>query len=68
MTTKQQKIFNQVLDLNWEMKQEKKDFSRKLDLVKKLDEKKEELKNSIGEAEYNKLMNAGTKMFASKED
>jgi len=66
MTNKQQKIFSEVLDLNWEMSQENSNFKRKLDLAQKLGAKKEELKNDMGEVEYNKFMSAGTKMFAPK--
>jgi len=64
MTTKQSKIFNEILDLNWEMNRENKNFTRKFELVKQLGEKKEELKKSMGEAEYNKFMNAGQRMFS----
>jgi len=64
MTAKQSKIFNEVLDLNWDMSQENKDFTRKIELAKKLGAKKEELKNDMGEVEYNKFMNAGQKMFS----
>ena len=64
MTAKQRKIFSEVIDLNWEMKSENKNFIRKFDLVKQLGAKQEELKNSMGETEYNKFMAAGTKMFS----
>ncbi len=64
MTKEQSKIFKEVLDLNWEMSQENKNFTRKFELVKQLGEKKEELKKSMGEVEYNKFMNAGQRMFS----
>lgn len=64
MNEEQRKIFSEVLDLNWEMSQEKKNFTRKMELAKQLGAKKEELKASMGEAEYNKFMNAGQKMFS----
>ena len=64
MTTKQSKIFNEILDLNWEMNRENKNFTRKFELVKQLGEKKEELKKSMDETEYNKFMNAGQRMFS----
>lgn len=66
MTEKQRKIFSAVLDLNWELTQGT-DFSKKTDLCKQLREKKEELKQDMGEAEYNKFMNMGTRMFAPKQ-
>ena len=64
MTTKQSKIFNEILDLNHDMVNENKNFTRKWDLLSKLSDKKEELKKSMGEFEYNKFMNAGQRMFS----
>ena len=64
MTAKQRKIFSKVLDLNWEMSQENKNFTRKFELAQQLGAKKDELKKSMGDAEYNKFMNAGQKMFS----
>jgi hypothetical protein len=64
MTAKQSKIFNKILDLNHEMINENKNFTRKFELVKELSDKKEELKKSMGETEYNKFMNAGQRMFS----
>ena len=68
MTTKQQKIFSKILDLNWEMSQENKNFTRKFELAKQLGAKKDELKKDMGEEEYNRFMNAGTKMFSPLHD
>lgn len=64
LNDKQRKIFSEVIDLNWDMKNENKNFTRKMELYKKLEAKKEELKESMGEAKYNKFMDAGTKMFS----
>lgn len=64
MNAKQQKIFRKILDLNHDMVNENKNFTRKFELLKQLSDKKEELKSSMGEVEYNKFMNAGQKMFS----
>jgi hypothetical protein len=64
MNAKQSKIFNKILDLNHDMIHENKNFTRKFELVQQLSAKKDELKKSMGEAEYNKFMDAGTKMFS----
>jgi hypothetical protein len=67
MNEEQSKLFREVLDLNWEMNKENKNFTRKFELATQLGEKKAELKASMGEAEYNKFMNAGQRMFAPKK-
>ena len=64
MNAKQSKIFSKILDLNHDMIHENKNFTRKFELVQQLSAKKDELKKSMGEAEYNKFMDAGTKMFS----
>jgi hypothetical protein len=64
MNAKQSKIFNKILDLNHDMIHENKNFTRKFELAQQLSAKKDELKKSMGEAEYNKFMDAGTKMFS----
>ena len=64
MTKKATKLFNEVLDLNWNANRENKNFTKKLELFKKLGEKKEALKKEMGEAEYNKFFEAGQKLFS----
>jgi hypothetical protein len=62
-TEVQRIIFNEVLDLNSESIREK-DFQKKWELETKLGEKLTELKESMGEAEYNNFMARGKAMFA----
>lgn len=65
MTDTQRLIFREILDINWEFEQEK-DWNKKIDLAKTLSAKKEELKTSMGEPEYNHFINMGRQMFAPK--
>jgi hypothetical protein len=67
MTDTQHKIFREILDLNWDMKQET-NPTKKLELLGKLTQKKIDLKKDMGEVEYNRFMDAGAKMFAPKKD
>ena len=67
MTSKEQKIFSSILDLNHEAINEAKP-SKKLELLIQLNEKKRQLKESMGDNEYDKFMNMGSIMFAPKDD
>ncbi len=63
MTDKQREIFSEILDLNWECKIEN-NPTKKFNLIKKLGEKKTELKNDMGAKAYDKFMSDGQKMFS----
>jgi hypothetical protein len=65
MTDTQRLMFREILDLNWEFEHSK-DWTEKFELGKKLSAKKEELKASMGEPEYNHFINMGRQMFAPK--
>ena len=65
MTDTQRLMFREILDLNWEFEHTK-DWTEKYELGKKLSAKKEELKSSMGEPEYNHFINMGRQMFAPK--
>jgi hypothetical protein len=65
MTESQRLMFREILDVNWELK-ESKDWDEKIKLSKKLSEKKDELKESMGEAHYNHFIKMGQQMFAPK--
>jgi uncharacterized protein YjaG (DUF416 family) len=65
MTESQRKMFREILDVNWELK-ESKDWNEKIKLSKQLEEKKDALKSSMGEAHYNHFIKMGQQMFAPK--
>jgi lipopolysaccharide biosynthesis regulator YciM len=65
MTDTQRLIFREILDINWEFEQEK-DWNKKIDLAKTLSAKKQELKTSMAEPEYNHFKDMGRQMFAPK--
>lgn len=67
MTEEQSVIFREILDLNWEFTNSN-DWTQKWELAKTLSNKKRELKESMGEDEYNKFMENGRKMFAPLEE
>ena len=63
MTETQQVMFREVLDLNWDMKQET-NLMRKIELAKKLGAAKERLKMDMGDAAYDQFIETGRRMFA----
>jgi len=63
LNDKQRKILSKIIDLNWDMNRET-NAVKKYELLGKLIQKKIDLKKDMGEAEYNKFMNAGQKMFS----
>ena len=70
MTNEQSAIFRKVLDTNWEVKEltESSRWIEAIEKAKELDRLKSELKESMGEYEYNKFMDTGRKMFSPVED
>lgn len=67
-TDKAAKIFNEILDLNWKAEKEVKRFSKEWsELQKDLGKKLSELKEEMGEDEYNRFMENGKKMFSPKK-
>ena len=65
LTEDQRKLFREILDINWEFEQEK-DWNKKATLSAQLMMKKNSLKNSMGEEEYDKFIRMGREMFAPK--
>jgi len=64
-TEKKQKLFNKVLDLNSEMIQETRPVI-KMELLGELTQAKISLKKEMGDEDYERFMEMGTKMFAKK--
>ena len=69
MTNEQSAIFRQVLDTNWEVKElmEAKKYVEAMEKVRELDRLKAQLKESMGEEEYDKFIDTGRRMFAPAE-
>ena len=69
MTNEQSAIFRRVLDTNWEVKElmESGNWEGARLKSKEHHEAVNELKASMGEAEYNKFIDTGRKMFAPAE-
>jgi hypothetical protein len=63
MTETQRVMFREVLDLNWDMKQET-NISRKFELAKELGAATERLKMDMGEKAYDQFIETGRRMFA----
>ena len=66
LNEKQREIFNQLLDVNYEMNHTE-DSDRKSELFKQVCELKNSLKKDMGEELYARFMNMGSKMFAPKK-
>lgn len=65
LNDQQQILFREILDLNWELK-DVEDPIERFELSRKLNAKKNELKNDMGAEEYEKFMDTGRRMFAPK--
>ena len=63
MTETQRVMFREVLDLNWDMKQET-NLSRKFELAKELGAATERLKMDMGKEAYDQFIETGRRMFA----
>lgn len=67
MTNKEQKLFSEIIDLNWGSARASTP-SLMLELKLKLCKKQKQLKESMGDEAYDKFMNNGRKLFSEKED
>ena len=63
MTETQRVMFREVIDLNWDMKQET-NLVRKFELAQELGAAKERLKMDMGDAAYEQFIETGRRMFA----
>jgi len=63
MTETQRVMFREVIDLNWDMKQET-NLVRKFELAQELGAAKERLKMDMGDAAYDQFIETGRRMFA----
>ena len=63
MTETQRVMFREVIDLNWDMKQET-NLARKFELAQELGAAKERLKMDMGAAAYEQFIETGRRMFA----
>ena len=63
MTETQRVMFREVLDLNWDMKQET-NISRKFELAKELGAATERLRMDMGKEAYDQFIETGRRMFA----
>jgi len=63
MTETQRVMFREVIDLNWDMKQET-NLVRKFELAQELGAAKERLKMDMGDAAYEHFIETGRRMFA----
>lgn len=66
-TESQSKIFNEVLDLNWEASKAP-TTAQKTYLQGEVNKKLELLKEDMGEEAYDKFMSNGKKMFAPRTE
>lgn len=69
MTEKQSKIFNKVLETNWEVDQLQAEgkFTAAWEKAEEHNAHVKELKESMGEEAYNNFINLGREMFAPKK-
>lgn len=63
MTESQSKLFNEILDLNWEFETSG-DWQEKISLAGQLSAKKKELIADMGQAAYDEFIETGRRMFA----
>jgi hypothetical protein len=63
MTNSQQKLFREILDLNWDLGQET-NVILQWEMAKRLNQLREQLRNHMGVEEYDRFIENGRKMFA----
>jgi hypothetical protein len=63
LNEKQQKLFSEILNLNWDYSHETKP-SIKYELLEKLTDAKNELRSDMGKEAYDKFMSGGAKLFS----
>ena len=70
MTNEQSAIFKRVLDTNWEVKElsEAGKWTEAMEKSKEHHAAVKELKESMGEKEYDNFINIGRRMFAPLEE
>ena len=68
MTTYQTQLFNQILDVNWDISTANVSQVSKDAMITRLNELTTELAEHMGEEAYHSFMLNGKKMFATKED
>ena len=68
LTEEQRVIFREILDLNWEFSHTEENWGVKWDIARKLNQRKKDLKMSMGEEAYDHFMNMGREMFAPKKE
>lgn len=68
MTEQQRKKFSKILDINWEVKelQESGKWVEALEKAKELNALKKDLRDDMGQEEYDAFIENGRKMFAPK--
>ncbi len=64
MTDEQRKKFSKIVDLNWEIDNQTDSAIEKFKKSVVLNDMIEDLKQDMGEDEYNSFINAGRRMFA----
>lgn len=65
MTDEQRKKFSKIVNLNWEINNQTDSEIEKFKKSAVLNDMIEDLKQDMGEDEYNSFINAGRRMFAS---
>lgn len=65
MTARESEILRKLIDMNWEFTQEK-DVNKKMVLASLVNKLRNDLRDSMGEEEYDRFISNGQKMFAQK--
>jgi hypothetical protein len=63
MTNSQQKLFREILDLNWDLNQET-NVIQQWEMAMRLSDLKKQLRDDMGVEEYDRFIENGRKMFA----
>lgn len=66
MTENQRIQLREIIDLNWELSEEK-DILKKIAMANDLSQKKHALREDMGHAEYDHFMEMGRQMFQPKK-
>jgi hypothetical protein len=68
LTPDQSKLFGKIVDLNWDISHSGASFPERLEMVREMNRIEQDLRDSMGEEEYDRFLDLGRRMFAPADE